>query len=99
MNNTQIKFSADASAVSAALQAVQDKAAEVNATLNAGTVGIDTDKAQKQLDTLLDTVEKLTDATKEAANAGHELDFDEVSKSATEAAKAAEDLSNALNSQ
>jgi hypothetical protein len=99
MTNTQIKFSADASAVTAALQAVNDKAAEVNSTLNAGTVGIDTDKAQKQLDNLLDTVEQLTQATQEAANAGHELDFDDVAKSAADAAKAAEDLANALNSQ
>jgi flagellum-specific peptidoglycan hydrolase FlgJ len=99
MTSTQIKFSADASAVTAALQAVNDKAAEVNSTLNAGTVGIDTDKAQKDLDALLDTVEKLTEATQEAANAGHELDFDDVAKSAADAAKAAEDLANALNSQ
>lgn len=99
MTSTQIKFSADASAVTAALDAVQTKVTEVNNSLNAGTVGIDTDTAQKQLDDLVETVEKLTEATKEAANAGHELDFDEVAKSAAEAAKQAEALSQAINSQ
>jgi flagellum-specific peptidoglycan hydrolase FlgJ len=99
MTSTQIKFSADASAVTAALDAVKTKTEEVNAALNAGTVGIDTDKAQKQLDQLVDTVEKLTEATKEAADAGHELDFDAVAQSAAAAAKEAEALSQAINNQ
>jgi flagellum-specific peptidoglycan hydrolase FlgJ len=99
MTSTQIKFSADASAVTAALDAVKTKTDEVNAALNAGTVGIDTDQAQKQLDQLVDTVEQLKEATKEAANAGHELDFDAVAQSAAEAAKQAEALSQAINAQ
>jgi flagellum-specific peptidoglycan hydrolase FlgJ len=99
MTSTQIKFSADASAVTAALDAVNAKANEVNQTLNAGTVGIDTDNAQKQLDALVNTVEQLTEATKDAANAGAELDFDEVAKSAAEAAKQAEALAQAINHQ
>jgi flagellum-specific peptidoglycan hydrolase FlgJ len=99
MTSTQIKISADASAVTAALDAVNKKAAEVNATLNAGTVGIDAGDAQKQLDALVHTVEQLTEATKEAANAGAELDFDDVAKSAAEAAKQAEALGKAINQQ
>lgn len=99
MSNPTIKFSADVSAVTKAIDAVNAKAAEVNSTLNAGTVGIDVSNAQKQLDGLLHTVEELTNATKEAANAGAELDFDAVSKSAAEATKQAEALGSAINKQ
>ncbi|HDR9163601.1 TPA: glucosaminidase domain-containing protein [Burkholderia vietnamiensis] len=129
MTSTQIKVSADVSAVEAALDAVNKKVGEVDKTLNAGTVGIDTTNAgkqldgleqkagdlfdsldagtvtidtkaaEKQLDELVSKVDDLAKATKEAAGAGADLDFDAVAKSADEAARSAEALGKAIDQQ
>ncbi|KVX59331.1 hypothetical protein [Burkholderia cepacia] len=88
MTSTQIKFSADVSAVDAALDAVNKKVGEVDKTLNAGTVGIDTTNAGKQLDEMVNKVYDLAKATKDAANAGADLDFDAVAQSAEALGKA-----------
>ncbi|MBR8188794.1 transglycosylase SLT domain-containing protein [Burkholderia vietnamiensis] len=103
MTSTQIKFSADASAVEAALDAVNKKVGEVDKTLNAGTVGIDTTAAEKQLDGLEHKAGDLFDSldtgsvTIDTKAAEKQLDelvnkVDDLAKATKEAASAGADL-------
>lgn len=95
----KISVSADTSAVQSELKKVQDSAEKINKALSSGEVGLNVKDAKNDLADLEVSAKKLVELLDKAKSAGVDLssvNFDDVSQSLDDAAKAADVLERVL---
>lgn len=99
MTDPKIRVSADVSAVQAELAKVNEAAAKINQTLNAGQVGIDAKEAKADLSALESSATKLVkllDKVKDSGEGFAGVDFSAVESALEDATKAASALDQVL---
>ena len=99
-SNLKIPVSADVSGVLDAMQQVQEKAKQVNDTMQSGQVGIDIKEAKKDLADLEASAKALTEGLEKVKQSGADIpleQLDQMTDALKEAAEVAANLEKVLN--